>query len=42
MQRALTSGPITGSILLGLCMGSSVFFAMQWPSKIEVRNVIKV
>ena len=22
MQRALTSGPITGSILLGLCMGS--------------------
>ena len=22
MQRTLTSGPITGSILLGLCMGS--------------------
>ena len=22
VQRALTSGPITGSILLGLCMGS--------------------
>lgn len=29
MQRALTSGPITGSILLGLCMGSGAAISMQ-------------
>ena len=32
MQRALTSGPITGSILLGLCMGSGVAISMQYGS----------
>ena len=29
MQRALTSGPITGSILLGLCMGSGEYDKMR-------------
>lgn len=32
VQRALTSGPITGSILLGLCMGSGVAISMQYGS----------
>ena len=32
MQRALTSGPITGSILLGLCIGSGVVISMQYGS----------
>lgn len=32
MQRTLTSGPITGSILLGLCMGSGVAISMQYGS----------
>ena len=32
MQRALTSGPITGSILLGLCMGSGAAISMQYGS----------
>ena len=32
MQRALTSGPITGSILLGLCIGSGVAISMQYGS----------
>ena len=31
MQRALTSGPITSSILLGLCMGSAAI-SMQYGS----------
>ena len=30
MQRALTSGPITRSILLGLCMGSGAAISMQY------------
>ena len=30
VQRALTSGPITGSILLGLCMGSGAAISMQY------------
>ena len=30
MQRAFTSGPITGSILLGLCMGSGAAISMQY------------
>ena len=30
MQRALTSGPITGSILLGLCIGSGAAISMQY------------
>jgi hypothetical protein len=29
VQRALTSGPITGSILLGLCMGSGEYDKMR-------------
>ena len=29
VQRTLTSGPITGSILLGLCMGSGAAISMQ-------------
>ena len=29
VQRALTSGPITGSILLGLCMGSGEYDKMH-------------
>ena len=29
VQCALTSGPITGSILLGLCMGSGAAISMQ-------------
>ena len=32
MQRALTSGPITGSILLGLCIGSGAAISMQYGS----------
>lgn len=32
VQRTLTSGPITGSILLGLCMGSGVAISMQYGS----------
>ena len=32
MQRALTSGPITSSILLGLCMGSGAAISMQYGS----------
>lgn len=32
VQRALTSGPITGSILLGLCMGSGAVISMQYGS----------
>ena len=32
VQRALTSGPITGSILLGLCMGSGAAISMQYGS----------
>ena len=32
MQRTLTSGPITGSILLGLCMGSGAAISMQYGS----------
>ena len=32
VQCALTSGPITGSILLGLCMGSGVAISMQYGS----------
>ena len=30
VQRTLTSGPITGSILLGLCMGSGVDISIQY------------
>ena len=30
VQCALTSGPITGSILLGLCMGSGAAISMQY------------
>ena len=30
MRRTLTSGPITGSILLGLCMGSGAAISMQY------------
>ena len=29
VQRILTSGPITGSILLGLCMGSGEYDKMR-------------
>lgn len=29
VQRTLTSGPITGSILLGLCMGSGEYDKMR-------------
>lgn len=32
VQHTLTSGPITGSILLGLCMGSGVAISMQYGS----------
>ena len=32
MRRTLTSGPITGSILLGLCMGSGAAISMQYGS----------
>lgn len=32
MQRTLTSGPITSSILLGLCIGSGVVISMQYGS----------
>lgn len=32
VQRALTSGPITGSILLGLCIGSGAAISMQYGS----------
>ena len=32
VQRTVTSGPITGSILLGLCMGSGVAISMQYGS----------
>ena len=32
MQRALTSGPITSSILLSLCMGSGAAISMQYGS----------
>ena len=32
MQRALTSGPITGSILLGLCLVSGAASSMQYGS----------
>ena len=32
VQRTLTSGPITGSILLGLCMGSGAAISMQYGS----------
>ena len=32
VQRTLTSGPITGSILLGLCIGSGVVISMQYGS----------
>ena len=32
VQRALTSGPITGSVLLGLCMGSGAAISMQYGS----------
>ena len=32
VQSTLTSGPITGSILLGLCMGSGVAISMQYGS----------
>lgn len=32
VQRALTSGPITGSILLGLCMDSGAAISMQYGS----------
>ena len=32
VQRALTSGPITGSILLGLCMGSGAAISRQYGS----------
>lgn len=32
VQRTLTPGPITGSILLGLCMGSGVAISMQYGS----------
>ena len=30
VQCALTSGPITGSILLGLCMGRGAAISMQY------------
>ena len=30
VQRTLTSGPITSSILLGLCMGSGAAISMQY------------
>ena len=42
MQRALTSGPITGSILLGLCMGSGAAISMQYGSGEEekMRNSV--
>ena len=32
LRRTLTSGPITGSILLGLCMGSGAAISMQYGS----------
>lgn len=32
VQRALTSGPIISSILLGLCMGSGAAISMQYGS----------
>ena len=32
VQRTLTSGPITSSILLGLCMGSGAAISMQYGS----------
>lgn len=32
VQRTLTSGPITGSILLGLCIGSGVAISVQYGS----------
>ena len=32
MRRTLTSGPITSSILLGLCMGSGAAISMQYGS----------
>ena len=32
MRRTLTSGPITGSILLGLCMGSGAAISKQYGS----------
>ena len=40
MQRALTSGPITGSILLGLCMGSGAAISMQFGSGEEERMAV--